>query len=77
MTRSGESGSRSRTQSTSWRTLAPANVLRESPDGTAILVYGNLPPARLELRPWFREPSLRELAHARPASSPRVEAASE
>jgi type IV secretion system protein VirD4 len=77
MTRSGESGSRSRTQSTSWRTLAPANVLREAPDGTAILVYGNLPPARLELRPWFREESLRELAHARPASSPRVEAASE
>jgi type IV secretion system protein VirD4 len=65
MTRSGDSGSRSRTQSTAWRTLAPANVLREGDDGTAILVYGNLPPARLELRPWFRDESLRELAHAR------------
>lgn len=69
MVSSGGGGSRSRTQSTAWRSLAPANVLREGPDGSAILIYGNLPPARLELRPWFREPALRALAHTQEAET--------
>ena len=57
----GGSGQRSRTESSTWRALAPANVLRENEPGTGLLVYRNLAPARLELRPWFRERGLREL----------------
>ncbi len=57
----GGSGQRSRTESSTWRALAPANVLRENEPGTGLLVYRNLAPARLELRPWFREPGLQEL----------------
>lgn len=59
---SGESGRRSRTESRTFRALAPANVLRESRPGSMLLVYGHLPPARIGLRPWFRSPSLRRLA---------------
>jgi type IV secretion system protein VirD4 len=70
-TQDGGYGHRSRTESSTWRALAPANVLRESEAGTGLLVYRNLPPARLELRPWFWEPQLRELA-GRPAVGAEV-----
>ena len=63
----GGYGQRSRTESSTWRALAPANVLRENEPGTGLLVYRNLAPARLELRPWFREPGLRELVDRRQA----------
>ena len=46
-------GRASTTRSTSWRALAPPNVLRESEVGSAVLIYGTLPPARIRLRPWF------------------------
>ena len=61
-TSTGHDGRRSSTDAPNWRALAPANVLRESRSGTAVLVYGNRPPAWTKLRPWYRERSLRRLA---------------
>lgn len=55
----GAQGSRSTTESTSLRSLAPANVLRGIRPGEGVLVYGHLPPARLRLRPWFQERGLK------------------
>lgn len=51
-------GSRSTTESLALRSIAPANVLRSIRPGDGVLVYGHLPPARLRLRPWFKEKSL-------------------
>lgn len=59
---SGELGRRSRTESRTFRALAPANVLRESRPGSMLLLYGHLPPARIRLRPWYRSRRLRDLA---------------
>jgi type IV secretion system protein VirD4 len=59
---SGEHGRRSRTESRTYRALAPSNALRESSPGSMLLMYGHLPPARIALRPWFRTRSLRRLA---------------
>ena len=53
---------RSTTESFSYRTLAPANVLREMTPGQGVLVYGHLPPARIAMRPWFKDPQLRRAA---------------
>jgi type IV secretion system protein VirD4 len=61
-TTSGETGRRSSTDSLTYRPLAPANVVREATAGSALLVYGNLPPAWISLRPWFADRRLRELA---------------
>jgi type IV secretion system protein VirD4 len=55
-------GRSSTTRSTSWRALAPPNLLRESEPGSAVLIYGTLPPARIRLRPWFTSRTLRSLA---------------
>src|SRR4051794_3009567 len=55
-------GQGSTTESSGFRAIAPANVLREGRPGRAVLVYGHLPPAELELRPWFADRSLRRLA---------------
>jgi type IV secretion system protein VirD4 len=46
----GEHGEHSTTESTSYRSLAPAHVLRGVLPGQGVLVYGHLPPARLLLR---------------------------
>jgi type IV secretion system protein VirD4 len=54
----GARGSRSTTESTALRSLAPAHVLRGISPGEGVLVYGHLPPARITLRPWFKEKSL-------------------
>jgi type IV secretion system protein VirD4 len=56
---SGAEGRRSRTESVAYRSLAPANVLREMHPGQGLLVYGNLPPTRLALRPWYEDRGLR------------------
>ena len=52
----------STTESVSFRHLAPANVLREMRPGQGVLVYGHLAPARIALRPWFKDRRLRRLA---------------
>ena len=61
-----------RRESVRYRHLAPANVLREMRPGHGVLVYGHLAPARIALRPWFKDRQLRHLAR-QPAR--RVEAA--
>jgi type IV secretion system protein VirD4 len=58
----GAEGRRSTTEASSYRTLAPANLLREMRPGHGVLVYGHLPPARISLRPWFRDRRLRRIA---------------
>ena len=57
----GSRGERSTTESTRYLSLMPPNALRQMRPGDALLIYGHLPPARLKLRPWFRERSLRSL----------------
>ena len=37
-------------------------VLREMTPGQGVLVYGHLPPARIAMRPWFKDPQLRRAA---------------
>ncbi len=37
-----------------YRRLAPADLLRRLPTGDAVLVYGNQPPAQVRLRPWYK-----------------------
>jgi type IV secretion system protein VirD4 len=59
-------GRRSTSESIAYRELAPENLLREMSPGEGILVYGHLPPARIALRPWFKERRLRRLAKRRP-----------
>lgn len=58
----GERGRRSITEGEAYRDLAPGNVLREGALSSAVLVYGNLPPAQIRLRPWFEDAGLREFA---------------
>lgn len=55
----GSHGARSTTESTTMRSIAPAHVLRSIRPGEGVLVYGHLPAARIHLRPWFKEKSLR------------------
>ena len=43
---SGAEGRRSTTESVAFRSIAPANVLREMRPGRGLLVYGHLAPAR-------------------------------
>jgi type IV secretion system protein VirD4 len=57
----GKEGRSSATEGSEYRDLAPANVVREAKPGSAMLIYGNLPPARLSLRPWFKDRGLSEL----------------
>ena len=59
---SGTEGQRSTTESVAYRSLAPANLLREMRPGQGVLVYGHLPPSKIALRPWFKDRRLREAA---------------
>jgi type IV secretion system protein VirD4 len=61
ITRGGD-GRRSATASPQWRRLLPAEAARTLPDRHGVLVYGNLPPLRVRLRPWYRNPRLRHRA---------------
>jgi len=40
-------------------------VVREGRPGTGILLYGHLPPTRMDLRPWFKDRRLTELVKGR------------
>lgn len=55
-------GRRSVTRSSTFRPLAPANVVRERADGSMLLVYGTVPPALVKPRLWYRDRRLRRLA---------------
>jgi type IV secretion system protein VirD4 len=73
----GERGRNSTTESTSHRPLMPTHVVRQLPTGSAVLVYGNLPPARVALVPWFTDRRLKTLARpsaAEHAPAPRASA---
>ena len=49
----GQDGHWTRTDSVAWRPMASPAWLRRLPIGACVLVYGNLPPARLALRPHY------------------------
>lgn len=57
----GEQGRSTTTEGETYRDLVPPGLLRGADPGSAILVYGHLPPARVRLRPWFHEASLRRM----------------
>jgi type IV secretion system protein VirD4 len=67
---SGDRGRRSTTRSTTYRALAGPHVVRQARRDTAVLVYGMLPPARIKLRPWFRDRGLRRLARPSEGNQP-------
>jgi type IV secretion system protein VirD4 len=67
----GEEGRHSVTQGETYRDLAPANVVRERDPGSAILIYHNLPPAKIDLRLWFEDKELLQLRDSRPDSNRR------
>ena len=50
----GPAGGRSVSEHTAYRRAAPIDLLRRMDPTTALLVYGSEPPARLELRPFYR-----------------------
>jgi hypothetical protein len=66
----------SRTYSHDFKRLAAPDRVREADFGTALLVYGRLPPAWVRLRPWHRDRRLSALvngahaAHPAPAATP-------
>lgn len=55
-------GQRSTTEAVEHRRLVPEHTMRTLADGQAVLVYGTLPPARLEQRPWHASRELRRRA---------------
>jgi type IV secretion system protein VirD4 len=57
----GDRGRASTTEGETYRDLLPPALLRSAVPGNAILLYGHLPPARIRLRPWFHEASLRSM----------------
>jgi type IV secretion system protein VirD4 len=61
----------SRTYSSDFRSLAAPHRVRQAAINSALLVYGNLAPAWLALRPWYADSQLRELVTAGTASTPR------
>lgn len=65
----GERGRRSATEGSTFRDLTPANVIREARPGSALLIYGHLPPAKMVLRPWFEDPDLSELVEGNTAKA--------
>lgn len=54
----------STTRSPVVRRLLPADALRRVPPGSAVLISGHLPPARITLRPWQEDRVLRARATA-------------
>jgi type IV secretion system protein VirD4 len=49
----------SRTYSNDYKRLAAPDRIRQTQPNTALLVYANLPPAWINLRPWYRDRQLR------------------
>ncbi|RYU14796.1 type IV secretory system conjugative DNA transfer family protein [Nocardioides iriomotensis] len=57
----GPDGRRSSAQSEHHEPLAPIHRLQQLPRGQALLLYENLPPAKVRLRFWFKDRGLRDL----------------
>ena len=51
----------SRTYSSEFRALAPPHRVRQADTNTALLIYGRLQPAWINLRPWYANRQLRQL----------------
>ena len=62
LTKTSGAGGSSRSTGRRRRPLAAAEALRQLPDGSALLLYGRLPPAQIALRMWFADRRLRRLA---------------
>ena len=45
-----------------WERLAPVSELRTLPAGHAVLIHDNTPPAKVRLRPYYRQPQWRDLS---------------
>lgn len=60
----GARGERTVTTAPALRRLLPPDALRRMPRGTAVLLYGSLPPARIRMCPWFEDPVLSARAGA-------------
>ena len=58
----------SRTYSHDFKRIAAPNRVREADFGTALLVYGRLPPAWVKLRPWHRDRRLKEMVNGAQAT---------
>jgi len=65
----------SRTYSKDYRRLAAPDRVRQAERDTALLVYGNIAPAWISLRPWYRDRALRAQVTAAPAPAPPLEPA--
>ena len=68
LTRDGRGG-RSTTTSTHRRRLLPPEALRQLPQGTGVLIYGERPPIRLRLVPWAHDPVLADRGRVSPVDS--------
>jgi type IV secretory pathway TraG/TraD family ATPase VirD4 len=59
-----------------WERLAPVNELRTLPAGHAVLIHDNTPPAKVRLRPFYRESEWQDLSGwlgaAEPEKRPRL-----
>jgi type IV secretion system protein VirD4 len=64
LTRTSGAGGASRTSGMRRRPLMAPEALRQLPEGSAVLLYGRLPPVRIRLRRWFEDRGLRRLAQA-------------
>jgi type IV secretion system protein VirD4 len=62
----GHDGKRSRSRSEHNDHLAPLHLLQQLPDGQAVLLYQNLPPARVRLLPWYADRRYRHLRGSTP-----------
>ena len=62
------SGRRTETEGSVYRPLAPPHAIRQGRAHSALLIYGNLPPAWIGLRPWFAERELSALARGEAAT---------
>ena len=60
-TTTGADGRRSRSSNEHADHLAPLHLLQQLPDGSAVLLYENLPPARVRLQPWYTDRRFRHL----------------
>jgi len=58
----GPDGRRSKSSSEQRESLAPLHLLQQLPDGEAVVLYQNLPPARVRLRRWFADRDLKRLS---------------
>ncbi len=67
----------SRTVSREYRRLGAPNRIRQADRDTALLVYRNLPPAWIALRPWYANDRLRALVEGTPQRGARASVAAD